>query len=199
LPKSIRRAVASITTQPSDPWTVNFGIATLEEPTDHFIIVKSPERLEGKEFRRDTLIRDYQLLYEDSSIELWTNPLLDAIWRIFTWNSKRYSPPTYNSTFTYQLLNEEFMELVEATNIVDKLDAEADIFYLAIGGFWKQQASAYDTYKAIVTINTAPSAYDGLAVVAYGALLSLITLLGVDTKVPFRHSRAAAIRVIHAV
>jgi hypothetical protein len=56
--------------------------------------------------------------------------------RVILWNKQRYEQE-YNYDLAAQLLLEETSELFEAKSDIDKLDAIGDIFFVAIGVFWK--------------------------------------------------------------
>lgn len=56
--------------------------------------------------------------------------------RAIRWNELRY-PRKYDATLAMNLLLEETQELYDAKSDIDKLDAVADICFVAIGVFWK--------------------------------------------------------------
>ena len=56
--------------------------------------------------------------------------------RIISWNNQRY-PQVYCHNLQAALLEEEVREFEEAVLSSDRLDALADIVYVAIGAMWK--------------------------------------------------------------
>jgi hypothetical protein len=72
LPKSFKRISKTITTNPSDSWNLNFGIATFTALSDVFLIIHSQEPLrDGKKFKIDWLKANYTNKYTSPEISIW--------------------------------------------------------------------------------------------------------------------------------
>lgn len=62
--------------------------------------------------------------------------ITDAFTRVAYWNQARY-PRTYNKELQLKLLREELEEYTTAQDLVESMDAVADVCYVALGGLWK--------------------------------------------------------------
>lgn len=60
----------------------------------------------------------------------------NIVQKCVAWNAARYDQ-VYDAHLAQKLLTEEILELFQATNPIDKLDAIGDIAFVAIGVFWK--------------------------------------------------------------
>ena len=67
--------------------------------------------------------------------------------RVALWNSRRYDRE-YNPELCLDLLTEEWIEYVQADNLVDRLDGLCDVAYVALGGVWKLNLAEADMDKA---------------------------------------------------
>lgn len=73
LPKSILNNCHAVTTHPSDIWTVNLGISTYNEPSDIFVIVHSPETMEGKPFNFKKIGLHYDMVIDSIEYSIYWN------------------------------------------------------------------------------------------------------------------------------
>lgn len=71
--------------------------------------------------------------------------------RVISWNSKRYSQ-IFSSALTFSLLDEENLELLDAEQAVDKVDALVDIIYVATGALWKLGLNAEQIERALMIV-----------------------------------------------
>ena len=76
---------------------------------------------------------------------------MNFIRRICNWNWHRYNQE-YNHKLTFDLLQEEVIELCDAKEDVDRLDALVDIVYIAVGAMWKLGLSHDDIERAILVV-----------------------------------------------
>ena len=72
--------------------------------------------------------------------------------RVAKWNAARY-PREYNHALSVALLREEFQEWLDATSVVDKLDALCDQVYVALGVLWKADIGDEQNAIAEATAN----------------------------------------------
>lgn len=82
------------------------------------------------------------------------NKFTTAFVSVCDWNSKRYERE-YNHELSVNLILEEYLEFLEAKdNEVEKLDAIADIQFVALGCLWKLGKEQLDFTEANALTNT---------------------------------------------
>lgn len=73
LPKSITSIAKSFTTNPDEPWDLNFGISTFEDayPDVMYVVKSDLSCIKGKEFRLDGFKACYSLAYDAENLSIY--------------------------------------------------------------------------------------------------------------------------------
>lgn len=73
LPKSVTNIAKSFTTDPAEPWDLNFGINTFAEayPDVMYVVKSDYECIKGKEFRMDVFNQCYKLAYDAKNLSIY--------------------------------------------------------------------------------------------------------------------------------